>query len=451
MKNVSRRRFLASQGAMLTLPFLPSLAGAAKVAKPSKKFVMFYVPNGIVRRTFFPGEEKAELPGFMGGFSADKKKVDMAAKLAPGVHPLQLTETMQPMAPHIKDISLVSGLERTYQDGQDVHAQAASCFLTSVSPEQAIAKGWKHPNGRSLDQIMGDKLGHTTAYKTLQISCNGFRAGKEPIHFNNISWYGPERIAPSIKDPRKLYARLFMRSKLRSHVADVTDLVLADAKTMSKRLGREDRATMDEYMTMIRDIEVRIAKLEKMLKGANIAQPTDAILPRGEYIKVQADLMLVALQMGITNISTFMIGPERWEATLTYDGLFDKPVNHHQFTHNQKGEGYKNAAKIDLFHMQQYAYILERMKGMKESDGTSMLDNSLVSYVAGVGDGATHQYFDLPFILAGGAQGQIKQGRHIRCKGGTHNSNMWLTQAKLMGLDIDSFADSTGVISELWT
>ena len=107
--------------------------------------------------------------------------------------------------------------------------------------------------------------------------------------------------------------------------------------------------------------------------------------------------------------------------------------------------------KIDAFHVEQYAYILSRMKTLKESDGTSMLDNSLVFYGAGLGDGATHQYFDLPIVVAGKGQGQVKQGRFIKCKSGTLNSNLWLSFAKLMGLEIDSFADSTGVISDLWT
>ena len=204
-------------------------------------------------------------------------------------------------------------------------------------------------------------------------------------------------------------------------------------------------------MTMVRDVEVRMAKLEKLLANADIKVPKIEVLPRGEYIRLQADLMLLAFQMGITNVSTFMIGPERWDATLTYEGVFDKPVQHHNMTHNQKGKGYLELAKIDFFHMQQYAYVIKRMKEIKESDGSTMLDNSLITYGAALGDGATHQYFDLPMIVAGKGQGQIKQGRFIRAKSGTLNSNLWLTLANLMGLEMKSFSDSHGVISDLWT
>ena len=450
----SRRKFLKASGATVALPFLPSMPGVfgagSKVAKPSKKLAIMYIPNGIVRRCFFPGEESGVLPDFVGGFNADKTKRQKRKQNTPGIYPLELTSTMQPLKDHIKDVTLITGLDRTFKNGQDVHAQGASCYLTSLSPVQAAARGIKHPNGRSLDQVIGDKVGHSTVFNTLEISCNGFTAGKESIYFDNISWYGPDKIAPSIRDPQKLYDRLFSKDSFRSHVTEVTDLVLADAKSLSLKLVKEDRATLDEFMTMIRDVEVRMAKLKKLLANADIHVPKNEVLPRGEYIRLQADLMLLAFQMGITNISTFMIGPERWDATLMYEGVFGKPVQHHNMTHNQKGKGYLELQKIDIFHMQQYAYVLKRMKEIKESDGSTMFDNSLLTYGAALGDGSTHQYYDLPMIVAGRGQGQIKQGRFIQCKSGTLNSCLWLTLANLMGVEMDSYADSHSVISDLW-
>ena len=450
---LSRRHFISTTGTTLALPFLPSLSAAGdRALLPNKKLVMMYIPNGILRRYFFPGEEEAILPGFVGGFNADKLKNDKRILNKPGIYPLEFTSTMRPLEKHKEDITMVTGLDRSFKHGQDVHAQGASCYLTSVSPEQAAEKGMRHPNGRSLDQVIGDKVGHTSVFNTLEISCNGFTAGKEDIFFDNISWYGPGKIAPSIKNPRKLYDRLFMADSYRNHVQDVTDLILADTKSLLRKLGNEDKDTLDGFVTMIREIELRIEKLEKMIKGADVNQPTNEILPRGEYIRLQADLMLAALQMGITNVSTFMIGPERWDASLMYEGVFPKPVQHHSMTHNQKKEEVaKELQKIDIFHLEQFSYVISRMKEIKESDGTSLFHNSLVTYGAGLGDGATHQYFDLPMIVAGKGQGQIKQGRFIKCKSGTLNSNLWLTLANLMGLEIDSFADGNAVISDLWT
>ena len=439
---------------MMALPVLHSLGDGAtggKAITPAKKLVIMYVPNGLVRRCFFPGEEEAALPGFIGGFNADKTKNERRFKNTPGIYPLELTSTLQPLAPHLNDVTLVTGLDRTYKGGQDVHAQGASCYLTSLSPEQAAAQNILHPNGRSLDQVIGDQVGGDTVFPTLEISCNGFTAPKESIYFNNISWYGPDRIAPSIRDPRKLYNRLFMSGGFRSHMADVTDLILADAKDLKRQLGRDDQNTLDGYIGMVRDIEVRVKKMEKLVSEVDIDIPKNEVLPRGEYIRLQVDLMLMAFQTGITNICTFMVGPERWGASLRYEGVYDKPVDHHAMSHNQKGDGYKKLQKLDIFHIQQYAYVIKRMKELTEADGSTMLDNSLVTYGAGLGDGATHQYYDLPLIVAGKGQGQIKQGRFIQCQSGTLNSNMWLTLAQLMGADMKSYADSNGVVSDLWT
>lgn len=449
----SRRHFLRSGGAILALPFLHSLPAraAGKPSSPGKKLVLMYVPNGLVRRCFFPGEENGESPGFVGGFNADKLKDSLRNKRPPGIYPLELTSTMQPLAEHTREVTLVTGLDRSYKNGQDVHAQGASCYLTSVSPEQATTRGLRYPQGRSLDQLIADKVGMDTAFRSLEISCNGFKGDKEDMYFDNISWYGTDKKAPSIRNPRKLYERLFMADGQRTHLRAVTDLLVADARDLQQRINREDRETVTEFMEMLRAIEVRMQRMEAIVSGTRMEIPANEVIPRGEYIRLMGDLMILALQMGLTRVCTFMVGPERWDAPMLYEGVFDKPVQHHGMSHSQKGNGYKELQKIDIFHMQQYAYLISRMKSVRESDGSSLLDNTIFTYGAGLGDGATHQFFDLPLIIAGSSQNAIKQGRTIQCKPGTLNSNMWLTVAKLMGLDMNSYADSDGVISQLWT
>jgi len=449
----NRRNFLRSGGAFLALPFLHSLQAraATKPPAPSKKLVLMYVPNGLVRRCFFPGEENGESPGFVGGFNADKLKDAMRNKRPPGIYPLELTSTLRPLAEHAKDVTLVTGLDRSYKNGQDVHAQGASCYLTSVSPEQASARGLRYPQGRSLDQVIADKVGPGTAFRSLEISCNGFKGDKEDMYFDNISWYGTDKKAPSIRDPRKLYERLFMADGQRQHLRNVTDLVMADARDLQLRINHEDRETVSEFMEMIRAIEVRMQRMESIVSTTRMEIPSNEVVPRGEYIRLMGDLMILALQMGLTNVCTFMVGPERWDAPMLYEGVFGQPVQHHGMSHNQKGDGYKELQKIDLFHVQQYAYLISRMKSVREADGSSLLDNSIFTYGAGLGDGATHQYFDLPLVVAGTSQNALKQGRSIQCKPGTLNSNMWLTIANLMGLELPSYADSDGTISQLWT
>jgi len=293
MMQLSRRNFIKAGGATVSLPLLNSLAGNKDIVRPDKKMVFMYLPNGIVRRAFFPGEEKRKIPIFKGGFSADANKKERLVN-EPGVYPLELTSTMQPLKALQKDITLITGLDRTFMDGQDVHAQGSASYLTSVSPEQAAKLSRIHPHGRTLDHIIADKVGHKTAFRTLEISCNGFKTGKESPEFDNISWYDYHRVAPSIKDPKQLYNRLFKSSNYSSHVDDVTDLILDDAKRISKKLGREDREKFGQFTHDIRSIELRMQRLERILKNSNVKEPSDAILPRGEYIRLMGDLMISA-------------------------------------------------------------------------------------------------------------------------------------------------------------
>ena len=441
---LDRRQFLARGGAALALPALPSLA--KPVARPSKKFLMMYIPNGLVRRCFIPGEEEAVLPGFRTVRSSESDRAD-AEGTAPGSYPLQLTSTMQPLRKHAADLNLITGLDRPYRDGGDAHQEGARCYLSSLTHEAADAQGLRWLQGRTLDHFVGDVLGQETPLRTLEVSCNGFKAGKEGPGFDNISWFAPGQVAPSIRNPKRLYERLFTASGYRGHLRDVTDLVLADAKALSNKLSHEDRGAMDQYMTMLREIELRIARLDKLVSEADIRVPTDEILPRGEYIRLQMDLILAGMQAGITNVSTLMIGPERWDAPMRYEGVFAKPVIHHALSHNQKGKGYLDVQKIDLFHMEQFAYLMTRMKAIKEADGSSLFDNALVACGVGLGDGATHQYFDIPLMVAGKAQGKPKRGLHIQADNETPISNAWLSIAQHMGVEIERFGNSSGTLA----
>ncbi len=182
------------------------------------------------------------------------------------------------------------------------------------------------------------------------------------------------------------------------------------------------------------------------LTGIDFEEPTDAYLPRGDYIRLMGDLMVTALQAGLTNVATFMIGPERWDTPYMFDGLFDKPRSHHKMSHNQTTM-IDDLLKVDRFHMEQYVYLIQRMMNIQDADGATLLDNTLFTFGSGLGDGSTHQYNDLPIIVAGGGN-RTTRGMHFHMSEGTPLANLWLTQAKIMGVPLDSFADSTGVIRD---
>jgi len=427
----------------LALPWLESVADG-KARKPPLRLGFFYVPIGVVRRNFFPGELHAGLPAFNG----DMSQVT-ASTIAVGSHPLELTPALAPLEKVRDKVALVTGLDRTFQIGTDVHAQCASCFLSSAAPFSVTSSAW--PLERTLDHVVGDVVGTDTPFRTLELSCNSHKDNVESIYFDNISWYGTGHVAPSIRDPRKAYHRLFGTEEIRE-IRNVTDLVLDDARSLRAELGAADRHKFAEYFDSIRTIEEQMDKLERMkseIEQVSIEEPPDAYLPRGEYIRLMGDLMTAALQAGLTRVASLMVGPERWNTPFLFEGLFDKPVSHHLVSH-QPQEFAEELFKIDRFHVEQFAYLVRKLDSIEEADGSTLLDNTILTYGSGLGDGATHQYNDLPIIVAGSGGGRFRLGRHLKCPDGTPLANLWLTHAHTMGVDLERFADSTGPLSTLF-
>jgi hypothetical protein len=449
MTKTTRRTFLrGAAGATLALPWLESLASTKVPApKPPRRLAVFYVPIGVVRRAFFPGEQDAKIPAF----TSSQKEIPRNVAIPVGLHPLKtLTPTQQPLEPVKHKVTLITGMDRFYKQGSDVHAQCASCFLSSATAHSV--KSSVYPLARTLDHVVADHVGDSTPFRTLELSCNSHKDNKESIYFDNISWYGTEYVAPSIRDPRKAYRRMFGTQELNAF-RNITDLVLEDARTMQKTLGRDDRRKFSEYFDGIRTIEEQMNKLETMrdeLAKAPIEEPPEAHLPRGEYIRLMGELMVAALQTGLTNVATLMIGPERWDTPFLYESLFDKPMSHHQMSHNQR-RFMKQLLEVDRFHMEQFAYLVKKMDAIEEADGSTLLDNTIFTYGSGLGDGATHQYTELPIIVAGSGGGRLRTGRHLHCADGTPLANLWLTHAHVMGLNRKRFADSTGPVGELLT
>jgi hypothetical protein len=143
-----------------------------------------------------------------------------------------------------------------------------------------------------------------------------------------------------------------------------------------------------------------------------------------------------------------MVGPERWDTPFLYESLFDKPMSHHQMSHNQN-RFLEQLLRVDRFHVEQFAYLVEKMDRIEEANGRSLLDNTIFTYGSGLGDGATHQYTDLPILVAGSGGGRLVTGKHLHCSDGTPLANLWLTHAHVMGVPGQRFADSTGLVEPL--
>ena len=449
---VSRRRFLAGiGGAVLSLPWLESSVSQCNAEEsdkaapaPAKRLAFYYLPNGITRRGFFPGEGDRPLPDFAGQNNFWR----FSGKTVPvGSHPLTFTPTLAPLHSMRDKISLITGMDRVFQLGTDSHAQAASCFLSSVAPYEI--KSSVYPLARTLDHIAAESIGQATPYPTLELSCNDHKNNIESIYFDNMSWYDTGHVAPSMRNPRNVYDRIF-GTRSNTQFRNITDLALDNARRFQRRLSVADRRKFEEYFEAVRTIETSMDRIESMkaeLAAANIERPAEH-LPRNEYIHLMGDLLVTALQIGVTNVGTLMVGPERWTTPTNWEGILDKPHSHHEMTHGPH-EYLEELLKLDRFHVSAFARLLERMDTIEEADGTTLLDNTIFTLGAGLGDGTTHQYHDLPLTVAGGGGGTLKLGSHIHCKTGTPLANLWLTQLRALGVERESYADSTGTLTEI--
>lgn len=411
---MNRRHFLRAAGVTLGLPFLESLA-CANAPMPPRRYAFIYTPNGYLQKAILP------------------------EKVAPGFNPLNLTPTLQPLAPARDDITFITGLDRQFVPGTGVHAQAGSCWLTSSAPQETLDGGF--PTNTTLDQIIAKQIGSDCALPSLELSTNDFADNKETRYFESISWYGPGYAANTEKNPRAVFQRLFGQGR-GGPSQSVLDAVLGSAKELEKRLGGADREKLGEYLESVRATEQRIQRAEaaaKRLTKSPMPEPAGIPEKRGDYLRLMADLFVHAFQNDLTRVATLLIDPERWDSPRMYHDVFDKPQNHHVITHTKGDEAKEKLAKIDLFHMQFYAHVVAQLKAANLLDSTTLVMGS------GISDGDQHNYGDLEVLIAGGGW---KRG-HFHYEGKRPLADLWLTMAQQAGVKQERFADSTGALKEL--
>jgi len=404
----------------LALPFLDAMqVRGAKAAKVPKRVAFFYTPNGVAQKAWHPAEAG---------------------------HNFALSQTLQPLEPLRNKISLLTNLGRVKVSGTVGHAQAGACYLSTAAPDELSPAGY--PLKRTIDQVIADVAGKDTPFRSLELSCNSFTDNRESVYFDNISWYGHGHVARSIKDPRKVFQRLFNVKEHQAN-ASVLDLVLADAKDLQGKLGRLDRRKLDEYMDSVRTVEQQIERITKRqvdIRDIDLEEPEKlwTTMRRDEYIQIMGDLMILALQTDLTRVSSMMVAPERWSTPLMFEGVFVKPINHHGWTHNQNNAKVLNdLEKLDHFHMRQFARLCSKMDSIKEGEGT-LLDNMIFTYGSGLSSGMLHECTNLPTVIAGSAGGLLKTNRHDAHAKNTPIANLWVSMAQIMGVKTNQLADSTG-------
>lgn len=440
---ISRRTVLRGLGTAVSLPLLEGmlpLTALAQSAKPAPKRLAFlFVPNGVNMAHWTPAAEGAEF---------------------------LLPATLEPLNGVKNSLSVLTGLAQhnafALGDGPGDHARSTAAWLTGVHPKKT--SGADIRNGISVDQVAAQKIGHLTKFPSLEIGCErgglagDCDSGYSCAYSNSVSWKSATTPVAKEVNPRLVFERLFgsadagenaeSRFRRDRYRKSLLDFVLSDADALRRRLGLRDQQKLDEYLEAVREIEKRLEKLE-----AENPQAFSGPIPKGipaefnEHIRLMGDMMVLAFQTDSTRICTFMFANEGSNRPYRAIGITD---GHHDISHHGKDpDKLEKKRQIDRFHVEQLAYVLNRMKSVKEGSGT-LLDNTLVVYGGGIGDGDRHNHDDLPLLLAGGQALGVRQGLHRKFSRGTPMNNLLLTLVDRIGIDVEQLGDSTGKLEGLF-
>jgi hypothetical protein len=440
---IDRRTVLRGLGMSVALPLLeamqPGLLFAAPTVKAPQRIAFLYVPNGILMQDWTPAEEGANFT---------------------------LPATLKPLASYRDDLLVLTGLTcdkaRPNGDGPGDHARAMSAFLTGCQPRKTAGANIKV--GMSADQVAAEKIGKATKFASLEIGCEGGRqagncdSGYSCAYSSTISWRAESSPVAKEINPRLVFERLFSADggksaseyKKAAYKKSLLDFVAEDAKSLKGRLGASDQRKLDEYLSGVREIEQRLLRAEKDpdVKGVpgGYRAPTGLPKDRKEHLRLLADMLVLAFQVDLTRVATFVFANEGSNRPYREIGVSD---GHHDLSHHRgKTEKQEKIQKINRFHVEQLAYLLGRLKSVKEGTGT-LLDNCLLAYGSGNSDGNRHNHDNLPILLMGMGGGTVKPGRHVKYPRETPVTNLWLSMLDRAGATVASLGDSTGRLKGL--
>ncbi len=416
-----------------------ALASAMPNQKPVRMAYLF-VPNGMDMRHWTPGAEGA----FVG----------------------ELPEILQPLNSVRSSFNVLSGLTQFHAfangDGPGDHARSTACWLTGMQPKKTA--GADIQVGTSVDQVAAEYIGKQTRFASLEIGCErggvagNCDSGYSCAYSSNIAWRTPTSPLAKEVNPRLVFERLFgtgdqaemgqslaRRQLLRQ---SILDFVASDAKLLRNQLGIRDQRKLDEYFESVREIEQRLVKFESQQKAVAGAKKPDGI-PNdyAEHIRLMGDMMILAFQADLTRVCTFMFANDGSNRSYASIGV---PEGHHDMSHHgQNPEKLAKKKRIDMFHVEQLAYILNKMQSIQEPEG-SLLDNTLLVYGAGISDGDAHNHNNLPILVAGKGGTKLNTGRHVIYKDYTPMNNLFVSMLDKVGVPIEHLGDSTGKLQGLF-
>jgi len=411
---------------------LPRGVQAASAAAPAEpvKAAFVYVPNGVIVPEWTPTGEGRDF---------------------------QMAPSMKPIEPFRDDLQIIGGLEQEAgwagKDGGGDHARAHGTWLTGVRIRKTA--GSDIQSSVSIDQVMAQSLAGQTRLPSLELSTDASRksgncdSGYSCAYQFNLSWQNETTPVPAETDPRLVFERLFGSGAAthRARTTSILDFVLEDARSMQRKLGRNDRQKLDEYLTGVRSIEQKIEAAEKFGPPPEATMDAPAKGIPGDYqayMRIMMDLMVAAFESGSTRIATFSLAHDGSNRNFKEVGVSE---GHHNLSHHRKDpDKIAKLAKIDRYYLEQLAYLMGRMKEKKGLDGKSLLDSSMVLWGGGLADADRHQHDNLPTIVAGRANGQFHPGQFLNHAHDTPMANLHLNMLAAMGIEQERFADSTGML-----
>jgi len=433
---MERRSFLRGLGAAFALPFLDAMTPAfAAPTKVIPRLSFMYVPNGANMAAWTPvgtGKDFAFSP------------------------------TLRSLEPFRERVNVLSGLALhsadRMNDGAGDHSRATGAFLSGCHAKRT--QGADLYLGITADQIAAKTLGKDNLLPSLELGIADRKTsplcdeGYTCTYSNTLSWTSPTTPLPVENNPRLVFERLFgeggdarQRSYRLRENRSILDSVTDSMKQLQGTLGTPDRRRVDQYFDAIRQVELRLQRveaqnLESPNLGEGVSRPLGAPEKFEDHIRLMMDLEVLAFQSDITRVTTLMFAAERSGRSYPEAGV---PDAHHSVSHHDNNpEKLAKVAKIDAYHIQQLAYFMGKLRDIQDGDGT-LLDHSMLLYGAGISNGNVHDHSPLPILLCGGGAGQLQGGRHIQFKDEPPLSNVVRSVLDKAGVHADRLGESTGL------
>lgn len=424
---LSRRAFLGGGAAVVSLPFLESIAGSnARAGAPCPvRLVFVYVPNGMVMGDFTPTRTGANY---------------------------DLPRILQPLAPIQDQVCVLTNLANRAASVPVAgdHARGTGSFLTCATVVHTSDAG-QIRNGISVDQVAANAIGGHTVFPSLELGMSGGApigdcdSGYSCAYSRNISWANDTTPMAKQTDPKLVFDRLFAgfdtslteeeiarRDRWR---ASVLDTIVDDANALHRRLSTSDQVKLDQYLSGVRDLETRIQNgfVGECIPGAEpgfgLAYP--------DAVEIMNDLVVKALECDLTRVVTLMM--ENAGSNRYFDFL-GVPGAHHELSHHQGNPNTLEAlAAIDTWEVERYASLVGKMRDVIELDGSTLLDNSLVYFSSEISDGDRHNHDDLPVLLAGSGGGYLTPGRHLAHAEEAPMADLFLAMLEAAGVTPGTF------------